>query len=267
MTHGLYTALGTANTAGVVPMALGGGLSTFSSIIGFASDNIVSARLVTAEGKLITVSETSHPDLFYGIRGAGQFFGIVTQITIQAYTTSVLGTPNGSVWTGVMVFPATKADAVFQVLSKLTEDTKAPTMGICIITSPPPSFATSLIVIPAFFGEAEEAERFYKPLISLEPFSTCNNVPYPRINDSGEAFGTKGGFKRFTGAGLKRIDPKIWMEVIARYEELVREFPDAKSTGYAVEWNMRDAPRKSDETAFSHHDVKIWAVQLFFFHS
>jgi len=241
-------------------MALGGGLSAFSSIMGFASDNIVSAKLVTADGRLINASPKSHSDLLYGLRGAGQCFGVVTEITLQAHPISILGTLDGSVWTGVMVFPITVADRVFEALTALTEGPKAPTMGICIITSPPPSFVTSLIIIPVFFGEAVDAEGFYQPLISLGPFSTCKNVPYPRINDSGDAFGVKGGFKRFSGAGLQKLNPKVWMEVAARYEELKRNFPDASTSGYAIEWNMRDPPQTGNETAFCHHDVKLWAV-------
>lgn len=92
-----YLALGTANTAGAIPMAIGGGLSTFSSLIGVASDNILSAKVVTASGTLIHASPVSHPDLFYGLRGAGQCFGVVTEITMQAHPISVLGTPNGTV--------------------------------------------------------------------------------------------------------------------------------------------------------------------------
>lgn len=254
--------MGTANTAGVVPMALGGGLSTLSSLMGTASDNIVSAKIVTADGRLISVSATSHPDLFYGLRGAGQCFGVVTEITIQAYPISILGTLDGSVWTGVMLFPMTIAERVFEVLSTLTQDTKAPTTGICIITSPSPSSATSLIVIPVFFGDAVDAESFYQPLISLGPFSTCKNVPYPRINDSGDAFGIKGGFKRFSGVGLQRLSPKTWMQVAARYEELKSKFPDASTSGYAIEWNMRGSRHTGDDTAFSHHEVKMWAVRM-----
>ena len=223
---------------------------------------MVSAKIVTADGRLIIASPTSHPDLFYGLRGAGQCFGVVTEITIQAYPVSILGTPDGSVWTGVMLFPMTVADRVFEVLSTLTQDTKAPTMGICIISSPPPSSTTSLIVIPVYFGNAVDAESFYQPLISLGPFSTCKNVPYPRINDSGDAFGVKGGFKRFSGVGLQSLIPNTWMQVAARYEELKSKFPDTSTTGYAIEWNMRGSRHTGDDTAFSHHDVKFWAVRV-----
>jgi len=243
-------------------MAIGGGLNSLSSLVGSTSDNIVSAKIVTADGNLVNVSPTSHPSLFYGVRGAGQCFGVVTEVTLQAHPKSILGTLDGTVWTGVMVFPISKADHVFEVLSGLTQKSRAPTIGICIITSPPPSFATSLIVIPVFFGDATAAESFYQPLIEIEPFSTCANIPFPRVNDAGEAFGIKGGFKRFAGAGIDRLDPETWMQVAERYEKLKVEFPNASPSGYAVEWYIRGSRDPAQETAFSHGDCTIWAVRI-----
>ncbi|KAF9556156.1 FAD-binding domain-containing protein [Agrocybe pediades] len=260
--HGLCLPLGTANTAGVIPMAIGGGLNSLSSVVGSASVNIISAKMVMADGKSVFVSSTSNHELFYALRGAGQCFGVVTELTLQAHPTSVLGSTDGTVWTGVMVFPIAKGGCVFEILSNLTEDHEAPTTGICIITSPPPTLDTSLIVIPVYFGESAAAEGFYQPLLQLEPFSTCQSIPYPRVNDAGEAFGVKGGFKRFSGAGLQRLDPSTWMQVVDRYERLKREFPDAIQSGYAVEWYKQGASRHRDETAFAHSGVRMWAELL-----
>ncbi|KAF4615002.1 hypothetical protein D9613_002460 [Agrocybe pediades] len=265
--YGLCLPLGTANTAGAIPMAIGGGLNSLSSVVGSTSDNIISAKMVMADGKSVLVSSTSNPELLYALRGAGQCFGVVAQLTLQAHPTSVLGSTDRTVWTGVMVFPIAKAGRVFEILSNLTEDNAAPTTGICIITSPPPTLDTSLIVIPVYFGESAAAEEFYLPLLQLEPFSTCQSIPYPRVNDAGEAFGVKGGFKRFSGAGLQRLDPSIWMQVVDRYERLKREFPDAIQSGYAVEWYKQGASRHRDETAFAHGGVRMWAELLSWYSS
>ena len=71
----LYTALGNGNTVGAIPYFLGGGASITSGLTGFGSDQIISARVVTAKGDLLTVAENQHSDLLWAIRGAGQFFG------------------------------------------------------------------------------------------------------------------------------------------------------------------------------------------------
>ncbi|KAF9480759.1 FAD-binding domain-containing protein [Pholiota conissans] len=266
--HDICLPLGTANTAGVIPMALGGGLSTFSGIMGYTSDNIVAAKMVSASGTLIRVSSTENSEFLYALRGAGQIFGVVTEITLQAYPISILGTSDGTVWTGALIFPVTQAEKVYSILTALSVNTEAPTMGICIVTSTPPSFNTSLIVIPVYFGEAKDAEDHYRSLLDLRPFSTCGNVPYPKINDAGEAFGVKGGFKRWAGAGLKRINVDDWMKVISIYEKLKISCPDAVPTGYAIEWNAYAPQEKRtnfEETSFGHRDVHMWAELLSWF--
>ena len=52
------------------------------------------------------------------------------------------------------------------------------------------------------------------------------------------------------------------MQVAARYEELKSKFPDASTSGYGIEWNMRGSHHTGNDTAFSHHEVKMWAVRV-----
>ncbi|TGO13322.1 hypothetical protein BPAE_0750g00030 [Botrytis paeoniae] len=60
---GFFTALGNGNTVGAIPYFLGGGCSITSSITGFGSDQIISARVITADGELINVTDDTNPDL------------------------------------------------------------------------------------------------------------------------------------------------------------------------------------------------------------
>ncbi|KAJ7817846.1 hypothetical protein B0H14DRAFT_3741148 [Mycena olivaceomarginata] len=251
-------ALGNGNTIGVVPQALGGGISALSSLCGYTSDSIVSARLVTASGSLITVSHSSHPELLWALQGAGQFFGIVTELTLQAYPLSILGTSDGTVWTGSIVFPTQRAEEVLRALAPLIADESTPAIGLFLIAAPPPMFTTSLIIIPVFFGPASAAEQYYEPIIALGPMMMdCKAVPFARLNDSMETFCSKGGFKRFAGAGIQKFDPSVW-------PKLKSKCPDAGATGYAFEWNAYSPENKIShaDTAFSHRDVKVWSELL-----
>lgn len=90
-TNFVCTALGNGNTVGAIGYFLGGGVSIVSSVLGYGSDQIVSARMVSAEGDLIDVTQVKHPDLLWAIRGAGQFFGLITELTIQCHPLSALG--------------------------------------------------------------------------------------------------------------------------------------------------------------------------------
>lgn len=65
--------------------ALGGGLGRYQGYWGLVQDNIIDADLVLANGDMVTVSETSYPDLWWGLRGAGHNFGVVTSFNLKIY--------------------------------------------------------------------------------------------------------------------------------------------------------------------------------------
>lgn len=71
---------------------------------GMMIDNLLSARVITAEGKLVTASNSENPDLFWALRGAGHRFGLVTQVTFKTHDLSSLGSKDGSIWNGFMVW-------------------------------------------------------------------------------------------------------------------------------------------------------------------
>ena len=70
-------AVGNGSTVGVIPYYLNGGTSVYTPLIGYACENILSAKVIAANGEVVECSEGQNSELFWGIRGAGQFFGIV----------------------------------------------------------------------------------------------------------------------------------------------------------------------------------------------
>ncbi|KAK7053058.1 hypothetical protein VNI00_004379 [Paramarasmius palmivorus] len=266
---GLCVPLASANSVGVIPQAIGGGISALSGLCGYTSDNILSARLITATGDLLTVSSTSQPELLWALRGAGQFFGLVTSVTLRAYPLSVLGISDATVWTGTIVFPIDRLDDVLKAFYPLVADESVPWTGLCIVAAPPPNFQTVLMILPVFFGPTSQAEAFLEPLKALGPaMFDGKSVSYVRANDGIDAFCVKGGFKKFSGAGmnLKKFEEviKIVPKIVEYHEELRKKAPDAGATAYAIEWNCHVPEKRNEfeESAYAHKDVKVWVELL-----
>jgi FAD/FMN-containing dehydrogenase len=106
--HGLATPVGINSTTGIAGLTLGGGFGWLSRKYGMTVDNLESAEVVTAAGAVVRASATEHPDLFWGLRGGGGNFGVVTRFEFRLH-------PVGpDVLSGLIVYPLAEAKAVLQ---------------------------------------------------------------------------------------------------------------------------------------------------------
>jgi len=102
-----------------VGATLGAGVGPLQGLHGYDIDALLSVRMVTGTGDLITVSKTQHADLFWGIRGGGANFGIVTSATYQIYDT----TNDGQVTLAEFALLASANRTVFELIASFDEET------------------------------------------------------------------------------------------------------------------------------------------------
>jgi FAD/FMN-containing dehydrogenase len=163
--HGLAPVSGTSASVSVAGYTLGGGTGWLSRAYGYAADSLISADIVTADGRLVTTSVDERPDLFWAIRGGGGNFGVVTALEFRLY-------PVGTVYAGMAMFDADRAADTFAVYREwaLDEPDESNT-AVLVAQMPPvaevpePVRGRRVVMLRAFhLGDADEAERLQAPL-------------------------------------------------------------------------------------------------------
>ena len=114
--HGLVCPTGVIGHTGVAGLTLGGGVGRLQRHFGLTIDNLRAVELVTADGRFVRASETEEPELFWGMRGAGWNFGIVTafEFGLQPF--------GPDLHRGVRVYPASAAREVWEVFEDYAAD-------------------------------------------------------------------------------------------------------------------------------------------------
>ncbi len=112
--YGLATTMGGCPTVGIAGLTLGGGEGRLDAKYGAACDNLISAQVVTVDGRLLEASQRSNPDLFWAIRGGGGNFGVVTALEYQLH-------PVGQVLSGALTYSAGRIPELLQAFTRFLE--------------------------------------------------------------------------------------------------------------------------------------------------
>jgi len=193
---GLAVPFGIVSTTGVAGLTLGGGTGYLTRKHGLTIDNLVEAEVVLADGSVVTASATSHPDLFWALRGGGGNFGVVTSFLFRAH-------PVSTIFGGPIFWDAKDGKAVMRAyrefLPKAPEDWGV-FVGLKTVPSTDPFpkehwGKRACAIIGAFNGPAAEAQKALAPLLSGLPaplFNWMGDMPFPAINGLFDPFFPKG---------------------------------------------------------------------------
>lgn len=195
--YGLAIVGGTFDLGGVAGTTLGGGYGWLTGRYGLAIDNLLSVKIVLADGKVTVASEKEQPELFWAVRGAGQAFGVVTELVFQAHD------QNSPVFGGLLIFSAEKLREVVGFVNDFEKRANGDQGLYFGFTCPPPDCEAAIFTILFYNGPIEEAERFFSPLLSLKPIvNETNMMPYELLNTTIERFTSSTGRKSISGINI-----------------------------------------------------------------
>ncbi|MCT0249578.1 FAD-binding oxidoreductase [Synechococcus sp. CS-205] len=218
--HGLATPLGINSTTGVAGLTLGGGFGWLSRKYGMTVDNLLSAEVVTADGRRVHASETENADLFWGLRGGGGNFGIVTSFEFQLH-------PVGpDVLCGLIVFPLAQAKSVLTQFARFTE-TMSDELSVWMFTrkAPPLPFlpedvhGTEIVALAlCYAGPPSEGEKL---LDVLRRFGTAHGEhigvqPYTAWQQAFDPLLTRGARNYWKSHNFSQLSDGV-IDVVIQY--------------------------------------------------
>ncbi|KAI4180354.1 MAG: hypothetical protein L6R41_007284 [Letrouitia leprolyta] len=229
---------------------LGGGFGFYQGYAGLMADNLIEMEVVTADGSEITVSESSNPDLFWAMRGAGQNFGIVTKFRYK-----IFDYPNGQdIFYATYHFTEDKLEILFEHLNRLLDNGSLPK---------DPVFVYHFY----YFGTPEQALPYVQRILDLGPIAASNaSFPYKEVSHRSfqasvgdptcaAGISTKTRFP----VGLKTYDVSTNRKIYNLFEDMITTIPALNTSFVQFEAFPMQGVKVVDpaSTAYAHRDDDI----------
>ena len=248
--HGLVCPVGVVSHTGVGGLTLGGGMGRLQRKLGLTIDSLLAVDVVTADGRRVRASEDENPELFWGMRGAGPNFGIVTAFEFRLHPF------DGQLSHGVLTYPLDRASEVAAGYRSLVEDGPDElwtSFGIERSAEGAHPYISVLHV-----GSEAAAERDLAPLRDLgEPLrggvERKEYLAVQRMLDAPMAWGQRFSMK----SCFLRAMPD---ELVRTWVEQIPDIPAGVDGGFSVwPWGRAIADVGEDDTAFTGRTAAYWA--------
>ena len=211
--HGLAAVLGFVSLTGIAGLTLGGGFGYLTKRWGYTSDNVVGMEVVTADGKVVRASNDENSELFWGLRGGGGNFGVVTGIDYSLY-------PIGAeIVGGVVAWHASEAPQVLELYRTLAKEAPPELTLVALLRPAPPApwlpkevhGKPMVAILACHSGKIEEGEKaaaviksFGKPIGDV-----LVRRPYAQMQSLLDATQPKGRRYYWKSEYLPRIEPAL----------------------------------------------------------
>jgi len=253
---GMATPSGFIASTGVAGLALGGGIGYLSRRFGLTVDNLLAADVVLADGRFVTADASTHPDLFWALRGGGGNFGVVTSFTFGCHDIG----EHGSVIGGPVFYDLADTAEVMRwyrtLLPSLPEELSG-WLGLVTIPPAPPIpeqlwGRKSCAIVWCYTGPHDRAEQVLEPIRTFgAPLLVgLQEMPFTALQSA---------FDPLYPAGLQwywRADMfgEITDEAIAVHERFGAQLPTGHSTMHLYPIDGAAARVAPDATAFAYRD-------------
>ncbi len=242
---GLATSGGAISNTGIGGLTLGGGLGWLAGKYGLVCDNLLSVDLVTADGTVLVTSATENADLFWGLRGGGGNFGVVTSFEYQLH-------PVGPVLAGPVLYPFAKAKEVLALYRDFAASIpdEVNTMG-ALLTSPDGNPVAAIAV--CYNGSHEAGEKLLREIRAFGPplADEIAPKPYCKIQTLFDEAFIRGRRYYFKSNFTRQISD----EAIDTLVEHFRAAPSPMSMVYFQQLGKAANRVGATATAFSHRDA------------
>ena len=253
MAFGLVTTAGTVSHTGVGGLTLGGGFGRVARRFGLALDNVLGLDVVTADGKVLRADPHENPELYWGLRGGGGNFGIVTNFDFQLHPMDreVIG--------GTVVFPMSEAKSVLNFYADYAANAPDEVALDGGISARPGEPAAAFISV-CYSGPMNKADKVLDPVrkAGTSVFDGLKAMDYVALQRSGDT-----DDPRARGAYVKSgFAAEITPEMI---DDILYGFEEDPMRGMTFVWQHAGGKIgrvASDATAFAHRHVKFDSLML-----
>jgi len=257
---GLATTGGVVSTTGIAGLTLGGGIGHLARGFGLSCDNLVSADVVTADGRFLVASDSENEDLFWAIRGGGGNFGVVTSFEYNLH-------PVKDIYGGVMFYELSEAGNVLRFYRDFIADAPEELGAFpAFQIAPPLPFIpanrqgdTFIAIVACWAGPVDRGERAFKPFHDLAPVvaELVGPMPYPALNSAFDALYPPGQLQHYWKANFVT---ELTDDAITAHLEHGPKVPVVNSTVHIYPINGACHRVSSEATAFAYRHANFATV-------